>query len=383
VLAAAGLSTGDGDGLCWRGEAALAADRAEARPVALASGVPPGVNCTETPWCDATGDHCTSVCARGSVRVDPWLAHALATQRALAARLPLCYAPLLGTHNTAITMADGYGALDASFQALFSWVRWVRPGAPLRTNDQWLSVTDQLNLGVRAVELDVHWVGGALRIAHCGGLHSRALDGLVGALNAAAALVGRPFRWDVETVGCAPSLSSIAATDQRLFGDAVAEVGAWLNANPDEFVLIYLDDQADLRAWGVLPALTDAVLAGLPSRDALLTPADLADTWAGVWPSVGELVQSGKRAAAVSATDYGADAPALFARSGPNVCGWSEPKLASFRPPPACEAVCGPKEGCARRTEQKTLDGTLLRVLTCELQYGPLNCDFKWRADNE
>jgi hypothetical protein len=30
--------------------------------------------------------------------------------------------------------------------------------AVLRTNDQWLSVTDQLNLGVRSVELDTHWV---------------------------------------------------------------------------------------------------------------------------------------------------------------------------------------------------------------------------------
>ena len=29
--------------------------------------------------------------------------------------------------------------------------------AVLRTNDQYLSLTDQLNLGVRAVELDVHW----------------------------------------------------------------------------------------------------------------------------------------------------------------------------------------------------------------------------------
>ena len=29
--------------------------------------------------------------------------------------------------------------------------------AVLRTNDQYLSLTDQLNLGVRTVELDVHW----------------------------------------------------------------------------------------------------------------------------------------------------------------------------------------------------------------------------------
>ncbi len=28
----------------------------------------------------------------------------------------------------------------------------------LRTNDQYFSLTDQLNMGVRAVELDTHWV---------------------------------------------------------------------------------------------------------------------------------------------------------------------------------------------------------------------------------
>ena len=30
--------------------------------------------------------------------------------------------------------------------------------APLRTNDHWLSLTDQMNLGVRTMELDTHWV---------------------------------------------------------------------------------------------------------------------------------------------------------------------------------------------------------------------------------
>ena len=29
--------------------------------------------------------------------------------------------------------------------------------AQLRTNDQVLSLTDQMNLGVRSVELDTHW----------------------------------------------------------------------------------------------------------------------------------------------------------------------------------------------------------------------------------
>lgn len=62
------------------------------------------------------GDTCTEVCARGSVQVDRWLSHAIAQQSRLVQTLPLCYASLLGTHNSAITLADGYGALDEYFQ---------------------------------------------------------------------------------------------------------------------------------------------------------------------------------------------------------------------------------------------------------------------------
>ena len=36
--------------------------------------------------------------------------------------------------------------------------------AKLRTNDHFLSLTDQLNLGLRAVELDTHWVEVGLEI---------------------------------------------------------------------------------------------------------------------------------------------------------------------------------------------------------------------------
>lgn len=50
----------------------------------------------------------------------------------------------------------------------FKYIKWAVSDfsdAPLRTNDQWLSLTDQLNLGVRALELDAHWVG----VSHSGG----------------------------------------------------------------------------------------------------------------------------------------------------------------------------------------------------------------------
>lgn len=163
-------------------------------------------------------------------------------------------------------------------------MKWV-PGvadSQLHTNNQLLSLTDQLNLGVRALELDTHWVGaaaaaaaaasrpprstlapadrlrhphglcscsfergkallspppptlslppapsqigGTMRIAHCGGLHVPQLNKLIDLLNLLARLFHRPIRWDTETLGCVPSLSSIPAMEQRLLTDAL-EVG--------------------------------------------------------------------------------------------------------------------------------------------------------------
>ena len=91
---------------------------------------------------------------------------------------------------------------------------------------------------------------GALRIAHCGGFHS-SFNALVSAVNFVAKLLGHPIHWDTETVGCEPSLSSIAVTDQRLFKDALQEIKAWLDLpkNTHEFVMLYLDDQLDLSLW--------------------------------------------------------------------------------------------------------------------------------------
>ncbi len=150
----------------------------------------------------------------------------------------------------------------------------------LRTNDQYLSLTDQLNLGVRAVELDTHWVEvrmhpfsavaracleavnpqgritatsvqGELRIAHCGGFHAAPFNVLIRAVNVVASLLGHPIHWDTETVGCDPSLSSIPVTMQRSFADALAELSAWLSlpANKDEFLVVFLDDQMDILTW--------------------------------------------------------------------------------------------------------------------------------------
>eukprot|EP00884_Botryococcus_braunii_P017639 jgi/Botrbrau1/4559/Bobra.60_2s0046.1 len=340
-------------------------------------GVPRGVECNITSWCD-TENHCSSVCARGSVLVDSWLQNALATQWSLARRLPFCLATLFGTHNSAITMADGYGNLDAFFQQYFSLISWVASDAVLRTNDQWLSLTDQLNLGVRSVELDTHWVEGALRIAHCGGFHSL-LNTLVQAVNLVAKLLRHPIHWDTETIGCNPSLSSIAVLDQRTFKDALQEIAQWLALpqNADEFLVLYLDDQPDLLAWGKVDALLADILSVF-SVDMIYTPVEHDALPKGAWPSINDFVDLGRRLLFVSASDYGlAMRSLIFPREGPLMCSWVEPPLSLFQPEPDC-AVATEKHPIP----EPTLHGRLLRMTSCEIMYGPLNCDFVWRPDN-
>lgn len=342
-------------------------------------GIPPGIECSLEEWCD--GNACTQVCARGSVVIEPWLAAATRLQAHLVRSLPFCYGFLMGTHNSAITLADGYGNLDGYFQSWFKYIKWASEDfshSLLRTNNQYLSLTDQLNLGVRSIELDTHWVGGILRIAHCGGLHVGPLNQLIEALNLIAKLLHQHIRWDTETMGCAPSLSSIPALEQRPLSEAMDEVAAWMNnpENKEEFLILYFDDQPDLGKWGVASHLQQEILRAFP-REIIYTSDDqaaYAQSAGGKWPTMAELVKAGKRLVFVSGSDYGiAMRPLIFSR-GEALCNWSEAPL---------ESISGIPDCTLGNDLKPMFDGYLLRVATCELEYGPMNCEFVWKGSNE
>ena len=340
------------------------------------SGIPPGTPCTPTSWCDS--GQCTEICERGSVSVEPWLANAHRLQARLASTLPFCFSCLFGTHNSAISLSDGYGNLDPYYQALFKYVKWASSDfskAILRTNNQWLSLTDQMNLGVRVVEIDTHWVGGVLRIAHCGGFHLGPLNTLVRALNTVAKIMGKHIRWDTETMGCDPSLSSIPAMTQRTLTDALQEVADWMKIeeNQDEFLVVFFDDQPNLGEWGVAGKLVETILS-IWDTNLIFTQDDLeAEQW--IWPSAADMVAAGKRLIFISVADYGpAMAPIVFPR-GSSVCGWVEPPLRKVYGAPDCVLKL-------RRGDEDLFTGSLVRVSSCELEYGPLNCDFVWRKGN-
>jgi hypothetical protein len=142
------------------------------------NGIPTGVQCTAEDLCfNFSYPHfdnvCVTVCQPGTVLQPVWIQQALLKQAYLSREMPLCYQQMAGSHNSAITLANGYGVLDP---ILTMYLQKLLPGQYIRTNNQWLSLTDQLNLGARFLELDTHWILGELRLAHCGGVDIGAID---------------------------------------------------------------------------------------------------------------------------------------------------------------------------------------------------------------
>lgn len=125
---------------------------------------------------------------------------------------------------------------------------------------------------------------------------------------------------------------------------------------------------------GVVSKLKEDVLSVFPEGE-IFTQEDLKLT-NGEWPSLEEMLKEGHRLLLVSATDYGkAMAPLIFPR-GKAVCRWEEPSLNAVRGVPQCTLL-------DRKKQHKGIfNGELMRVSTCELEYGPLNCDFIWDQGN-
>ncbi|KAH7488410.1 hypothetical protein PRIC2_007046 [Phytophthora ramorum] len=328
--------------------------------------VPADVKCNKIKRCDQKGV-CAIVCQHGSVQVDRWLQRALKLQRKLAYRRNFCSATLPGTHNSAINLADGYGVEDHVFEGYLHYFSWFKTGMKVHTNDQLFSLTDQLHMGVRFIELDVHWFDGDLHIAHCGGFKSKLLDGMIDVFNEIAKMLGTGIEWDSETIGCKPSLSSIPSKEQRPLKEALSELSTWLHApeHADEFLMVFFDDETDLMKWKKVGKLLDYIKEYFPEKE-ILRPFELVfDT---KWPAFEELMRVGKRVVFMSGVDYLTQGEEiLFVKD--NVCNWQEPPL-PLAPFPEC-----------RFNHSKANIGvpdenfTIFRPETSEIEYGFLNAD--------
>jgi hypothetical protein len=144
--------------------------------------------------------------ARVASYLDTWVHRALTLQRDLDDGSPFLEQQLVHTHNS--FNASSY--------------------SPTLTNqdpNQVYSLTDQLRMDVRAIEIDLHWMPSPYGTAATGGYwvtlcHGNSQDQLGSE---------RTIH-----VGCSAD---------RPMQDGLDEVATWLRANPNEVVLLYLENQ--------------------------------------------------------------------------------------------------------------------------------------------
>ena len=167
-----------------------------------------------------------------SASAEPWVQHALGLQYELASDMPLRNTPWVGTHNSFNSVAEMGPALS-----------------PLDSNQK-LPIVDQLRLGIRSVELDVHWFpsartgGFAPVVCHATGEHG----------------------------GCSV---------EKTLAEVLTEISGWLGENPDQALLLYLEDHLDAQeghdaAAGVLERELGSAIYRPPAGGACApTPLDL------------------------------------------------------------------------------------------------------------
>lgn len=115
------------------------------------------------------------------------------------------------THQRALEMGEPLGQTSFQFtHNSYNSVAYQNLGSYWDPNQQ-ISVVDQLDIGIRALELDVHWAYGKLILCHGTSSHT----------------------------GC--------STFDRHFEDGIKEIATWLERaeNQDQVILIYIEDHLD------------------------------------------------------------------------------------------------------------------------------------------
>lgn len=215
----------------------------------------------------AQSDQCKPVDGRDISPADirayesSWVHRALTLQRGIDLPAPLYESVLPHTHNSFNSSAYG----------------------PTLTNqdpNQVYSITDQLNMDLRLIEMDLHWVPSIYGDQETGGFWVTLCHG----------------------TSSNPAGVHIGCTNDRPFQDGLAELKAWLDANPSEFVIVYLENQlsGDAQAHELAATLINDAVGPLVERPA--TPCAPMD-----WNrSRASMLAEGHRIAFVGNCDNGA-----------------------------------------------------------------------------
>ena len=157
--------------------------------------------------------------ARVAAYEKSWVHTALTLQRGLDANAPLWEEQIPHTHNS--FNASAYRLPDGASAPSYY---------PTLTNqdpNQVYSLTDQMRMDVRAIEIDLHWVPSPYAPAD-GSTHGYWVTLCHG---------------DGEDPTGQGAYVHAGCTDDRPMQDGLAEVRRWLDANPGEFLLVYFENQ--------------------------------------------------------------------------------------------------------------------------------------------
>jgi hypothetical protein len=147
-----------------------------------------------------------------------WVHQALTLQRGLDEHAPLVQELLPHTHNS-------FNASQYRIPADGSLPRYY-PTLTNQDSNQVYDITGQLDMDIRAIEIDLHWVPSPFGSAATNGFWVTLCHGN----SQSAPVPGAP----IVHVGCSADRPMEAGLD---------EVAAWLRSHPDEIVLLYLENQ--------------------------------------------------------------------------------------------------------------------------------------------
>lgn len=159
-----------------------------------------------------------------------WAGQAIGLQNRLGLTLPWVHTQVLATHNSFNATTENMPPTLSGFDA-----------------NQFYGVVDQLRMGVRGLELDVHWmprlpgIDGSLFDNGLGGLVEGLVGNLVGGLF--GSLVGGVDPADLffEPVVCHGNVQHFGCTYERSLESELQSLRQWLDAHPDEVVIIDLE----------------------------------------------------------------------------------------------------------------------------------------------
>jgi hypothetical protein len=188
---------------------------------------------------------CADVCERGTVEVDKWAVQSLAYQRSLQKEDRFVFYGLPSTHNSAITEADGFGIEKYFISALYGGQDLDQGDDVGEGNCQYLSLTDQLNMGVRHVEVDIWWDPLKHDIVVC---HSPIPLYPVNNVTRTAEAMNITLEWDPKKMSCLGT--------KRGFTEVLTEIRDWMvqPANNEEIVMVYFDTKFRLKPEQVTQA---------------------------------------------------------------------------------------------------------------------------------